>query len=498
MDREPLVGPAGSGPGRRGDGGGGIAWPGCRSRERARIIWAALWSVNALTDLEIYSVSRLNREVRGTLEARFPALWIEGELSNLARPASGHLYFSLKDEAAQVRCAMFRSRGGQLDFVPEAGMQVLAFARVSLFEPRGDFQLIVERLQPAGAGLLQIEFDRLKRKLAAEGLFDAARKRPIPRWPKQLGVITSPSGAALRDVLAVLRRRCPLLPVIVYPSSVQGERAAGELLAAIEIANARADCDVLLLTRGGGSIEDLWPFNDERLARAIAASAIPIVSGVGHEVDFTIADFVADLRAPTPSAAAELISPDLAQWREHAMALRQRLHAALRRRLERGGEMVDWYERRLRQPAWLIDQRRRHLAMAQQRLHYALSATAQRAAARLGAARNHLEAHHPRTTLADYRARCARLSLRLDHLMRGRLAIRQARLATLSRALHAVSPLATLERGYAIVRDPATRAITRDATTLRPGDRLEALLARGALDVTVIAVHPPEPEPDAR
>jgi exodeoxyribonuclease VII large subunit len=442
-----------------------------------------------LPEFEIYSVSRLNREVRGALEAHFPLLWVEGELSNLARPASGHWYFSLKDETAQVRCAMFRMRARELDFEPAAGMQVIAFARVSLFEPRGEYQLIVERLEPAGAGLLQLEFDRLKRKLAAEGLFDSTRKRPIPRWPRCVGVITSPTGAALRDVLTVLRRRCPLLPVIVYPSSVQGERAAGELLAALEIANARAECDVLLLTRGGGSIEDLWPFNDERLARAIAASAIPIVSGIGHEVDFTIADFVADLRAPTPSAGAELISPDLSQATDRVAALGHRLHGLLRRRLERWAETVDWHERRLRQPARLIDQWRDRILGLQQRMRFALIATLQRTSTRLGIAQGRLHARHPRTTLATYRARCAHLALRLEHAWKIGGDERQARLALLTRALHAVSPLATLERGYAIVRDPATGGVARDAGQYRPGDRLETLLAHGALEVTVSSVR---------
>lgn len=462
-----------------------VAVPG----KRSALYGLPPWSVNALPDLEIYSVSRLNREVRGALEARFPALWIEGELSNLARPASGHWYFSLKDDAAQVRCAMFRMRARDLTFEPAAGMQVLAFARISLFEPRGEYQLIVERLEPAGAGLLQLEFDRLKRKLAAEGLFDPARKRPIPRWPVCVGVITSPTGAALRDVLAVLRRRCPLLPVIVYPSAVQGERAADELLAALASANQRAECDVLLLVRGGGSLEDLWPFNDERLARAIAASSIPVVSGVGHEVDFTIADFVADLRAPTPSAGAELISPDLSQLTERLEVLGKRLHGTLRRRLERWAETVDWYERRLRQPARLIDARRDRIQVLQQRLRFALAATLHRASFRLGSARSRLQSRHPSTMLASYQARCAQLTLRLEHAWKIGGDERQARLALLSRALNAVSPLATLERGYAIVRDPATGVVARDACRYRVGDRLETMLARGVLEVTVAGVH---------
>lgn len=439
--------------------------------------------------LDIYTVSRLNQEVRGALEARFPPLWIEGELSNVARPASGHVYFSLKDAAAQVRCAMFRSRHTQTGFTPEPGMQVLVFARVSLFEPRGDFQLIVERMEPAGSGLLQLEFDRLKRKLDAEGLFDPARKRPIPRWPTRIGVITSPSGAAIRDVLAVLRRRCPMLPVIIYPSSVQGERAAEELVAAMRTANRRAECDVLILTRGGGSLEDLWPFNDERLARAIFESDIPIVSGVGHEIDFTIADLVADLRAPTPSASAELVSPDMPLLARHLRGLAERLHRAQRRRLERLTEIVDWYERRLRQPAQLLAQKHEALRHLARRLPIAIGTLLHRADARLAQARGRLVAQHPRATLIAYQAKCAQLRIRLDHALARSLAERAARLATLSRAIHAMSPLATLERGYAIVRDSETGAIARSANQFRAGDHVTALLGSGSLELTVDTVN---------
>jgi len=263
-------------------------------------------------DLErdVYTVSRLNREVRTVLEGSFPLLWVEGELSNLSQPPSGHIYFSLKDEYAQVRCAMFRTRRVHLRFRPENGVHVLARVRVSLYEGRGDFQLVVEHLEPAGEGALRLAFERLKQKLASEGLFDAARKRPIPEFPRQVGLITSAAGAAVRDLLSVLARRYPALPVLIFPVPVQGGEAAEAMVAALRRANARAECDVLILARGGGSMEDLWPFNDETLARAIASSAIPVVTGIGHEIDFTIADFVADQRAATPSAAAELVSPD--------------------------------------------------------------------------------------------------------------------------------------------------------------------------------------------
>ncbi|MGH8327648.1 MAG: exodeoxyribonuclease VII large subunit, partial [Steroidobacteraceae bacterium] len=258
----------------------------------------------------VYTVTQLNREARTLLERHLAVVWIEGELSNLAQPSSGHWYFSLKDREAQVRCAMFRQRNQSVGFTPRAGQQVLARARVSLYEPRGDFQLIVEHLEEAGIGALRREFERLKVQLAAEGLFDLARKRALPRFPVRIGVVTSPTGAAVRDILHILRRRFPPAAVLVYPTAVQGAAAVPAIVDAITLASARAECDVLILARGGGSLEDLWAFNDERVARAIHGCRIPVVAGIGHEVDFTIADLVADARAPTPSGAAELATPD--------------------------------------------------------------------------------------------------------------------------------------------------------------------------------------------
>ena len=283
---------------------------------------------------DIFTISRLNSEVRAVLEGSFPLVWVEGEISNIASPRSGHLYFSLKDAHAQVRCALFRPKRQLLRFEPSNGAQVLARARIGFYEPRGDFQLIIEHLEPAGAGSAQREFEALKQRLQSEGLFDNERKQPLPAFPQRLGVVTSPSGAAIRDVIKVLRRRAPHIPVTIFPAQVQGKGAAEELLQALEIALQRADCDVLLLTRGGGSVEDLAAFNDERLARAVAAAGIPIVSAVGHEIDFTITDFVADRRAPTPSAAAELISPDAAALLQTIDKLSQRIKSGMRRRLQ--------------------------------------------------------------------------------------------------------------------------------------------------------------------
>ncbi|RLA31329.1 MAG: exodeoxyribonuclease VII large subunit, partial [Gammaproteobacteria bacterium] len=295
-------------------------------------------------DRDIYTPSRLNLEARTLLEGHFPLLWIEGELSNLARPASGHLYFSLKDARAQVRCAMFRNRNRALRFRPANGQQVLLRARAGLYEGRGEFQLIVESMEEAGHGALQRAYEELRGRLTDEGLFDEALKRPLPTLPRQIGIITSPSGAALHDVLHVLARRFPAIPVVLYPATVQGDEAPNALRAALATAIRRAECDVLLLARGGGSLEDLWAFNDEALARAIRACPIPVVSGIGHETDFTIADFVADLRAPTPSAAAEAISPDGAAWTHRFDGFASRLGSLLHGELSRQDKRLNWLQ----------------------------------------------------------------------------------------------------------------------------------------------------------
>lgn len=275
---------------------------------------------NSRDERRIHSVTDLNRAARLLLESGLTSLWVEGELSNFARPSSGHWYFSLKDAQAQVRCAMFRQRNQLVGFVPREGVQVLVRARVTLYEPRGDYQLQVEHLEEAGLGALQRAFDELKKRLAAEGLFAAEGKRPLPYAPQRIGVITSPTGAALRDILHILARRFPAAEVIVYPVPVQGEAAPAAIVRALQLANLRAECQVLIIARGGGSLEDLRAFNDERVARAIAASELPIVSGVGHETDFTIADFAADARAPTPSGAAQLVSPDQQEWRARVVS----------------------------------------------------------------------------------------------------------------------------------------------------------------------------------
>src|SRR5271167_4258262 len=300
----------------------------------------------ARPDRDIYSVSRLNREVRVLLERGFGGLWLEAEISNFARPSSGHWYFSLKDAAAQVRCCMFRQRNMLCGFAPRDGQKVLVKARIGLYEPRGEYQLVIDHMEDAGLGALKRQFEELAAKLAAEGLFAPERKRPLPKLPRRIGVITSPSGAAIHDILHVLARRFAAIPVLLYPVAVQGAAAAAEMIAALSLAARPAECDVLILARGGGSLEDLLAFNDEALARAIAACPIPVVSGIGHEIDFTIADFAADVRAPTPSAAAELVVPDAGEWLGAFVRLSTRLQRGMRRRLDERREWLRLLARR--------------------------------------------------------------------------------------------------------------------------------------------------------
>src|SRR5580700_1641007 len=332
-------------------------------------------SPSARPDRDIYSVSRLNREVRVLLERGFGSLWLEAEISNFARPSSGHWYFSLKDAAAQVRCAMFRQRNMLCAFIAKDGQKVLVRARIGLYEPRGEYQLIVDHMEDAGLGALKRQFEELSAKLEREGLFAADRKRPLPGLPRRIGIITSPTGAAVRDILHVLARRFPAAAVLIYPVPVQGAQAAGEIVAALELAGRRAECDVLILARGGGSLEDLWAFNDERLARAIVASPIPVITGIGHEIDFTIADFAADVRAPTPSAAAELVVPDAEEWLGAFVRLSTRLQRGMRRSLDERRERLRLLARRsaLVSPAARCAQQAQRLDEMELRLSRAMS-----------------------------------------------------------------------------------------------------------------------------
>jgi exodeoxyribonuclease VII large subunit len=440
---------------------------------------------------DILTPSRLNALVRELVEDAFPLVWLEGELSNCSRPASGHLYFTLKDAAAQVRCAMFRMKAMRLRFRPADGAHVLVRARVSLYEARGEFQLIVEHMEEGGEGALRREFERLKAKLLAEGLFDAAARRPLPRFPRRIGVLTSPSGAAVRDVITVLARRNPLVEIDVLPVPVQGTGAAPQIAAMLAAAARSGRYDVLLLTRGGGSLEDLWCFNDEALARAIRASPVPVVSAVGHEVDFTIADFVADLRAATPSAAAELLAPDLGEVGRELERRAGRLSACLERRLQGLMQRLDALSARLgaRGPVGRLALARTRLAALEPRLQRALQGSLRERAQRLAS----LGARHgrcdPRVRMRQQRERLQALRGRMERCTGATLARARAALATCARGLHAVSPLATLARGYAILRDErgSVVASTGDA---RPDARLRALLRDGELELLTVAVLP--------
>ncbi|MDX1605743.1 MAG: exodeoxyribonuclease VII large subunit, partial [Candidatus Competibacterales bacterium] len=428
----------------------------------------------------IYRVSELNREVRQVLETGFPLLTVEGELSNLSRPASGHLYFTLKDATAQVRCALFRNRARLLARLPVDGQQVRVRARLGLYEARGEYQLIVESLAEAGEGALQQAFEALRQRLQTEGLFAAERKRGLPRMPRRIGVITSPTGAAMRDVLSVLARRFPALPVRLYPTPVQGAEAPAGIVRALEQASERRDCDLLLLVRGGGSLEDLQAFNDERVARAIVACAVPVVSGVGHETDVTIADFAADRRAPTPSAAAELVSPDRDEWRRRFEQIEARLVGVLRRSLIDRCRRLDGQRQRLGRlhPRRRLEQQAQHLDELEQHLRRTLHQRLERGRQRLDLLRIRLQAASPRHRLRELARERARLAERLTRAMTQALTRRRQRLEATGRALNAVSPLAVLGRGYAILRDPRGEVVRR-AAQVGAGERLEARLARG-------------------
>jgi exodeoxyribonuclease VII large subunit len=445
------------------------------------------------SERRILSVSNLNREARRIVEAGLGTVWVEGEISNLSRPSSGHLYWSLKDSAAQVRCAMFRLAARGLGFELANGQQVLVRARASVYEARGEYQLVVEYAEEAGEGVLRRKFDELKRRLAAEGLFEPARKRDIPKLPRRIGVITSPTGAALHDVLTALERRFPLTAVLIYPTPVQGPGSAEEIARTLALADKRADCDVLILTRGGGSLEDLWSFNEEVVARAVAAVQLPIIVGVGHEIDFTIADFVADLRAPTPSQAAELAVPDQREWlkryahleqqiahcTQQRIAVERRHFATLAHRLQRCNPSVQ-----LRERAQRLDELEARLRRCIERRIEARKLKL----ARVTAAVAHASPAH---RIARVRERWRTVQGDLRRGLLRQVERTQQRLKLASRALQSLSPLATLERGYAIVTDENGKVLIDSGAAAR-GAKIDVRLARGALGATVDKIKPPK------
>jgi exodeoxyribonuclease VII large subunit len=430
---------------------------------------------------DIYSVSRLNREVRALLEGTFPLLWVEGEISNLSRPRSGHLYFTLKDEFAQVRGAMFRMRATNLSFVPRDGVQVLARVRVGLYENRGDYQLVIEHMEEAGDGALRRAFDELKQRLLQEGLFEEGRKRPLPALPHTIGVITSPSGAAIRDIFTVLNRRFPAIRVVLYPVAVQGEGAAREIAAAIRLAGERAECEVLIVGRGGGSLEDLWAFNEEVVARAIFDSPIPVVSAVGHEVDVSIADFVADARAATPSAAAELVSPDASQFTIRLAALQHRLQQAMSRQQQQALRQLQGLGQRLRHPGQRLQQISQRLDELEYRLNNARRNQHRHREARLATLQSRLQRHAPQAQLQRLQSQQQALHRRLQRAIQEKLAQARTHLGLQVRTLEAVSPLATLHRGYAILTREVDGTLSEQSNQVEPGAQIRARLAGGQL-----------------
>ncbi len=448
-----------------------------------------------IPDRDIFSVSRLIREARAVLDGSFPLIWLEGEISNFSRPSSGHMYFSLKDEAAQVRCAMFRNRNLLLHFKPGNGMHVLVRARITLYEARGEFQIIIEHMEEAGQGALQRAFDELKSRLGQEGLFDTRHKVAIPTLPKKIGVITSPTGAAIRDILSVLQRRFPTIPVLIYPVAVQGENAAREIADMIELADKRQECDVLILARGGGSLEDLWAFNEEIVARAIYKCNTPLVSGVGHEVDFTIADFVADQRAATPSAAAELVSPDQYEIEQQLAKQSSRIQNLTRVLIQQSQQALGWINKRLQQqhPGQKLQSNAQRLDEIESRLKQQINYRINQKIHGLTQLNSRLQRHAPLQLLDQYKMRQQNLQQRLFHAWDNGFSARRQRLNISSKTLHNVSPLATLQRGYAIVQDVSNTRVFSDANNLNKGDKISTRLAKGSLVCTVDEIEKESP-----
>lgn len=442
--------------------------------------------MEASSPQNVFTPSQLNTLARDMLEGAFPSIWVEGELGNVARPSSGHLYFNLKDARAQVRCAMFKPKSTWLRFQPREGLRVLARGRATLYEARGEYQLVLDHMEEAGEGALRRAFDELKARLAAEGVFDDARKRPLPAFARRIGVITSPTGAAVRDVLSVLARRFPLVDVEVLPVPVQGAAAAAQITAMLQRADASARYDVLLLTRGGGSLEDLWSFNDEDLTRAVAASGTPVICAVGHETDFSLAEFAADLRAPTPSVAAELVVPSADDLARRLRTLASRLRATQAQRLRQSMQRADRAALRLNalRPQARVELLCRRQAEAFRRLEAAWQRRLDREHARIRHAEAVLRAHHPQRRLARLRERLAAVGHRPQSAMARRLSNDALRLRGLVRSLAAVSPIATLARGYAIVRDEDGRVV-RSASDTRVDAALDVRLSDGALRVRV-------------
>ncbi len=435
----------------------------------------------------IISVSELNRKAKSILEDGIPKLWIEGEISNLARPASGHIYFSLKDQAAQIRCAWFKQRQNQITSNILNGTNMLALGKISLYEPRGEYQFIIEKLEFAGEGDLKRKYEELKAKLSKEGFFSSETKLALPKLPNKIGIITSPSGAAIRDVLSILKRRFPMIPITIFPTAVQGDKAASQISSAIKLANNRADCDLLILTRGGGSLEDLWSFNEEIVARAIFKSQIPIISAVGHETDVTIADFVADFRAPTPSGAAEIAVPHQLEWIKILVNQEERLSSLITGTINNSYQTLDWTHKRLSQSSPQMSVKRQIDRSIN--LKKALIGSMKQ---KLIILNHKLDQHafkyiqnSPKHIIQKQFLRLERISQRMINRNNELLASNQNRLQLIAKTLHNVSPLGTLDRGYSIVSEMKTKKIITNANQVKLKSKLEIMLAKGKIIASI-------------
>jgi len=439
----------------------------------------------------VISVSELNKKAKSLLEKGIPKLWIEGEISNLAKPASGHMYFSLKDEMSQIRCAWFKQRQLQNTLNIVNGSKMLALGKIGLYEPRGEYQFIVEKMEIAGEGDLKRKYEDLKRKLSAEGIFSEENKSELPNLPKRIGVITSPSGAAVQDILTVLNRRFPIIPIIIFPVAVQGEQAAPQIQNALEKANFRADCDLLILARGGGSLEDLWAFNEEIVARAIFDSEIPIISAIGHETDVTISDFTADLRAPTPSGAAELAVPDQHDWIKSIDNISEKINTIITQQINSKSQLSDWINKRLSQssPMMTVKRQIEKSNNLQKMLSSSILQNLSRQEKNIHQLKSNLNEVSPRLKIHTQLSRIKELNQKItscsDHLLEGL----NNRIKLASKTLNSVSPLRTLDRGYAIARDAKTKNVIMSADAIEIENDIEVKLAKGEIKVTVIEKH---------
>lgn len=433
----------------------------------------------------IYSISQLSTEAKELLEGTFPLIWVEGELSNFSSPNSGHWYFSLKDNQSQIRGAMFRMRNMHIPFQPKNGLQVLIRARVSLYTARGDFQLIVEHMEEAGDGALRRAYEQLKSQLQREGLLESRDKQKIPTHPQRIGIITSPTGAAIRDILHTLKRRAPSIPITIYPAAVQGEQAPEQLIDALQQAIDEKRCDTLIIGRGGGSMEDLWAFNNEALARAIYHSPIPVISAVGHEIDHTICDFVADQRAPTPSAAAEMASPDHAVWQQQLQQIKQRLARSALNQITPKQQQLSWLRQRIRHPQQLIIEQSQQIDDREQQLNRLIKQTINQKQQQLEWLAARIQQKSPSHQLAHYQHHFEQLRERLNNSGKQQLSERKQRLSQQAHQLNAVSPLATLSRGYSIVTDPQDGTVIQSSGQVNAGDKINIQLNKGRISATI-------------